>query len=43
MVLNGNDNGGGSIRNQRSDVQLRILDLLGISKEQAHAKFGFLL
>ena len=24
-------------------MQLRILDLLGISKEQAHAKFGFLL
>ena len=43
MVLNGNEIGGGSIRNHRSDVQLRILDLLGISKDQAQAKFGFLL
>jgi aspartyl-tRNA synthetase len=43
MVLNGNEIGGGSIRNHRSDVQLRILDLLGINKDQAKAKFGFLL
>jgi aspartyl-tRNA synthetase len=43
MVLNGSEIGGGSIRNHRSDIQLRILDLLGITKDQAHAKFGFLL
>jgi aspartyl-tRNA synthetase len=43
MVLNGNEIGGGSIRNHRSEIQLKILDLLGISKDQAHAKFGFLL
>jgi aspartyl-tRNA synthetase len=43
MVLNGSEIGGGSIRNHRSDTQLRILDLLGITKDQAHAKFGFLL
>ncbi len=43
MVLNGNEIGGGSIRNHRSEVQLRILDLLGINKDQAQAKFGFLL
>ncbi len=33
----------GSIRNHRSEVQLKILDLLGIKKEQAREKFGFLL
>jgi len=43
MVLNGNEIGGGSIRNHRSDVQLKILDLLGIGKDLAHTKFGFLL
>lgn len=43
MVLNGSEIGGGSIRNHRSEIQLKILDLLGINKEQAQAKFGFLL
>ncbi len=43
MVLNGNEIGGGSIRNHRRDVQLKILDLLGIGKEQAQRQFGFLL
>ena len=43
MILNGSEVGGGSIRNHRSDMQLRILDLLGINKEQAQEKFGFLL
>jgi aspartyl-tRNA synthetase len=43
MVLNGSEIGGGSIRNHRSEIQMKILDLLGINKEQAHAKFGFLL
>ncbi len=43
MVLNGNEIGGGSIRNHRRDVQLKILDLLGIGQEQAQQQFGFLL
>jgi aspartyl-tRNA synthetase len=43
MVLNGNEIGGGSIRNHRSDMQVKILDLLGINKQEAEAKFGFLL
>ena len=43
MVLNGSEIGGGSIRNHHRDIQLRILDLLGINKEQAQEKFGFLL
>jgi aspartyl-tRNA synthetase len=43
MVLNGNEVGGGSIRNHRRDVQVKILDLLGIGKEQAQRQFGFLL
>jgi aspartyl-tRNA synthetase len=43
LVLNGNEVGGGSIRNHRSEIQLKILDLLGMSKDQAQAKFGFLL
>src|SRR5207247_4580253 len=43
LVLNGNEIGGGSIRNHRSEVQLKILDLLGIKKDQARVKFGIVL
>ena len=43
MVLNGNEVGGGSIRNHHRELQMKIFDLLGISKEEAEAKFGFLL
>jgi aspartyl-tRNA synthetase len=43
MVLNGIELGGGSIRIYKSDVQDKVFDLLGLSKETAQKKFGFLL
>jgi len=43
VVLNGNELGSGSLRNHRSDVQRRILEVLGYSKREAEERFGFLL
>jgi aspartyl-tRNA synthetase len=43
VVLNGVELGSGSLRNHRSDVQRRILELLGYSKQEMEARFGFLL
>ncbi|HEX6619156.1 MAG TPA: amino acid--tRNA ligase-related protein, partial [Solirubrobacteraceae bacterium] len=43
LVLDGSEIGGGSIRINRTDVQRKVLELLGMSAEEAQARFGFLL
>ncbi len=43
MVLNGNEIGGGSIRIFDKDLQSKMFDLLGFTKEEAEAQFGFLM
>ena len=42
LVLNGNEIGGGSIRIHDAKVQETMFDLLGFTKEEAQAQFGFL-
>jgi aspartyl-tRNA synthetase len=43
VVVNGVELGSGSLRNHRSDVQRRIFEVIGYSKQAAEARFGFLL
>ncbi|MEL6867936.1 MAG: amino acid--tRNA ligase-related protein, partial [Bacteroidota bacterium] len=43
LVINGSEIGGGSIRIHDRDLQSRNFDLLGFTKEEAEAQFGFLL
>ena len=43
IVLNGNEIGGGSVRIFQSDVQEKMFEVLGFTKEEAYDRFGFLL
>ena len=43
IVLNGVELGGGSIRIHKTEIQEKVFNLLGISKDEAEAKFSFLL
>jgi aspartyl-tRNA synthetase len=43
LVLNGQEIGGGSIRNWRRDVQEKLFQVLGMAPAEAEEKFGFLL
>ncbi len=43
VILNGVELGSGSLRNHRADVQRRIFEIMGYSKQEVEARFGFLL
>ena len=43
IVLNGTELGGGSIRIHDSEIQSKMFEVLGLTKEEANNKFGYLL
>ena len=43
LVLNGSEIGGGSVRIYNSEIQSKVFDAMGITREEAQDKFGFLL
>lgn len=43
IVLNGTELGGGSVRIHQNEIQEKMLEVLGFTKESAYEQFGFLL
>ncbi len=43
IVLNGTEMGGGSVRIHQADIQNKMFEVLGFTKERAQSQFGFLL
>ena len=43
LILNGTEVGGGSIRINKTDMQTKVFEILGIGEQEAREKFGFLL
>lgn len=43
IVLNGTEIGGGSVRIYQSDIQEKMFEVLGFTKEESYSQFGFLL
>ncbi len=43
IVLNGTELGGGSVRIHQDDIQEKMLEVLGFTRERAYEQFGFLL
>lgn len=43
IILNGTEIGGGSVRIHQNDIQEKIFEILGFSKEESQERFGFLL